>query len=164
MLLLGRILGLAATKYANLYAVVTESYSAETRGGESRSDVIIASSIDEVDYNKVLNPDVAIFMFPFYIERYKATLLRPSTKVIVDEEFVNPEFFKGYRVLAARFSDLAEKVSGTRRVANMVILGKLLKEIGVLDLEHVKETIKEMVPPRWLEANLKALEAGYSIA
>ncbi|MEM1775116.1 MAG: 2-oxoacid:acceptor oxidoreductase family protein, partial [Desulfurococcaceae archaeon] len=46
VLLFGRVLGLAASKYANLYAVVTESYAAETRGGESRSDVIIANSME----------------------------------------------------------------------------------------------------------------------
>lgn len=162
VLLLGRILGLAATKYAGLYAVVTESYSAETRGGESRSDIIIASSIDEIEYNKVLNPNVAVFMFPFYIDRYKASLLKPHTLVIVDEDFVNPDLFKGYKVASAKFSGVAEKVAGTRRVANIVILGRLLREIGILNLEHVKATISELVPSRWLEANLKALEAGYN--
>ncbi|MEM1529287.1 MAG: 2-oxoacid:acceptor oxidoreductase family protein [Desulfurococcaceae archaeon] len=164
VLLLGRILGLAATKYAGLYAVVTESYSAETRGGESRSDIIIASSIDEIEYNKVLNPNIAVFMFPFYVERYKATMIKPHTLIIVDEDFVNPDFFKGYRVASAKFSGIAEKVTGTRRVANMVILGKLLREIGVIGIEHVKAAISELVSPRWLDANFKALEAGYNMA
>ncbi|MEM1773082.1 MAG: 2-oxoacid:acceptor oxidoreductase family protein, partial [Desulfurococcaceae archaeon] len=78
VLLLGRILGLAASKYANLYAVVTESYAAETRGGESRSDVIIASSMEEAPYVKVVKPDMVVFMYPYRIETYKS-ILTPNT-------------------------------------------------------------------------------------
>lgn len=74
VLLFGRVLGLAASKYANLYAVVTESYAAETRGGESRSDVIIANSMEEIPYVKVTEPDIAVFLYPFKIQYYKSIL------------------------------------------------------------------------------------------
>lgn len=161
VLILGRVLGLAAS-LANLYSVVTETYEAETRGGQSRSDVIIASSMAEAEYIKVQSPDVAIFMYPFSVESYKSTF-RPSTVILIDEEFVNPELFKDYKVISARFTEVAEKESGTRRAANMAILGKLIKETKIMSLEHVKMALKELIQPEWLEVNIKALEAGFNI-
>ncbi|MEM1775192.1 MAG: 2-oxoacid:acceptor oxidoreductase family protein, partial [Desulfurococcaceae archaeon] len=156
-----RVLGLAASKYANLYAVVTESYAAETRGGESRSDVIIANSMEEIPYVKVTEPDIAVFLYPFKIQYYKS-ILKQKTLVVVDEEYVSSDLFKEFRVVSKRFSELAEKNVGTRRVANVVILGRILREIKVLGFDHVKKAIEEVVPAAWIQLNLKALDLGYN--
>ncbi|MEM4061268.1 MAG: 2-oxoacid:acceptor oxidoreductase family protein [Desulfurococcaceae archaeon] len=161
VLLFGRVLGLAASKYANLYAVVTESYAAETRGGESRSDVIIANSMEEIPYVKVTEPDIAVFLYPFKIQYYKS-ILKQKTLVVVDEEYVSSDLFKEFRVVSKRFSELAEKNVGTRRVANVVILGRILREIKVLGFDHVKTAIEEVVPAAWMQLNLKALDLGYN--
>ncbi|MEM0326317.1 MAG: 2-oxoacid:acceptor oxidoreductase family protein [Desulfurococcaceae archaeon] len=161
VLLFGRVLGLAASKYANLYAVVTESYAAETRGGESRSDVIIANSMEEIPYVKVTEPDIAVFLYPFKIQYYKS-ILKQKTLVVVDEEYVSSDLFKEFRVVSKRFSELAEKNVGTRRVANVVILGRILREIKVLGFDHVKKAIEEIVPAAWIQLNLKALDLGYN--
>ncbi|MEM2013946.1 MAG: 2-oxoacid:acceptor oxidoreductase family protein, partial [Desulfurococcaceae archaeon] len=161
VLLFGRVLGLAASKYANLYAVVTESYAAETRGGESRSDVIIANSMEEIPYVKVTEPDIAVFLYPFKIQYYKS-ILKQKTLVVVDEEYVSSDLFKEFRVVSKRFSELAEKNVGTRRVANVVILGRILREIKVLGFDHVKKAIEEVVPAAWIQLNLKALDLGYN--
>jgi 2-oxoglutarate ferredoxin oxidoreductase subunit gamma len=164
VLLLGRILGVAASKYAGLHATVTEAYAAETRGGESRSDVIIASSIYEAPYIKVLNADMAIFMFPFRVDEYKK-LLKESSIVVVDEEYVNPELFKGYKLISARFGEIAEKATGTRRVTNIVILGRIIKELKSVGIseEHARRALEELVPPRWLQLNIKAFEEGLKL-
>ncbi|MGC8982822.1 MAG: 2-oxoacid:acceptor oxidoreductase family protein [Desulfurococcaceae archaeon] len=161
VLLMGRVLGFAAD-IAGLHVVVTESYAAETRGGESQSNIIIATSRDEIDYVKAQRPDIAVFMYPFSLDKYKSTF-KPSTIVIVDEEYVDPSHFKGYRVISARFSEIAEKVAGTRRVANIVILGRLIKELNAIRFEHVRASLAKLVPQSWLESNLRALEAGYNL-
>ena len=161
VLLLGKLLGHAASKYANLYAVILESYAAETRGGESRTDVVIASSMEEIPYVKVLNPDIAIFMYPYNIEKYKP-LLKPTSLVILDEEYVDPGLFKNYKAISARFSEIARKTAGSARVANIVILGRLIRETNIISLEHAKEAIKDLIPGNWIEVNIKALEAGYN--
>lgn len=161
VLLMGRILGLAASKYANLYTVVTESYAAETRGGESRSDVIIASSMEEIPYVKVLKPDIAVFLYPYKLDYYKS-LFTPNTLVIIDEEYADPSSFTGYRVVKEKFSYIAENTLGTRRVANIIALGRLLRELGVLSIDHAKRALEELISPSWLQLNIKALELGYS--
>lgn len=163
VLLMGRILGLAASKYAGLYAVVTESYAAETRGGESRSDIILARSMEDVSYVKVQRPDIAVFMYPYRVSYYKSMLASNST-IVVDEEYVDTTPFKEFKLISARFSEIAEKNLGTRRVANILILGRILKEIGIIGLDHVKKALEELISPAWLQLNIKALELGYSLA
>lgn len=160
ILLMGRVLGLAAIKYAGLYSVVTESYAAETRGGESRSDVIIASSMEEIPYVKVLKPDIVAMMFPYRLDYYRS-IITPSTTVIVDEEYVDPSVFTDCRLVKGRFSELAEKHLGTRRVANMIILGRIIREIREIKIDHVKKAIEELISPSWIHINQKAVEIGY---
>jgi len=162
VLLMGRVIGLAASKYAGLYSVVTESYAAEIRGGESRADVVVASSMEEIPYVKVTSPDITIFMYPYRIDQYKA-LLGGHTIVILDEEYVDPSLFQGYRLVSSRFSEIAERKLNTRRVANIIILGKMLRYVNLLTIEHVKRAIEELVPRGWLDVNFKALEIGYSL-
>jgi 2-oxoglutarate ferredoxin oxidoreductase subunit gamma len=162
VLLLGRILGLAASKYANLYAVVTESYASETRGGESRSDVIIASTMEEAPYVKVIKPDLAIFMYSYGVVAYRS-MFDSNTIIVVDEEYVEPSLFKGLKVISAKYSEISEKTLGTRRVANMVILGRVLRELKVLSLDHIRRALEEIIPSNWLHLNLKALEIGYNM-
>ena len=162
VLLLGRVIGLATTKYANYYAALTESYASETRGGESRVDIVVSTSPEEVKHIKVESADVAIFMYSFNINKYKS-LLTKNTLVIIDSEYVDVDFFKDYKLIAHRFSEIAERDIGTRRVANMVILGKLLRETEILKLEHVKLALKELIPTNWLEQNIKAVELGYNL-
>lgn len=162
VLLLGRVIGLATTKYANYYAALTESYASETRGGESRVDIIVSTLSEEVKHVRVESADIAVFMYPFNINKYKSILTK-NTLVVVDSEYVDVDLFKGYRLVAHRFSEIAEKNIGTRRVANMVILGKLLREIEILKIEHVKLALKELIPPNWFEQNVKAVELGYNL-
>jgi len=162
ILLLGRVIGLATTKYANYYAALTESYASETRGGESRVDIIISTTPEEAKHVRVESADIAVFMYPFNINKYKS-LLNKNTLVIVDSEYVDVDLFRDYRLVAHKFSEIAEKNIGTRRVANMVILGKLLREIELLKVEHVKLALKELVPLNWLEQNIKAVELGYNL-
>jgi len=162
VLLFGRVIGLAATKYANYHAVLTESYAAETRGGESRVDLIISTSPEDVKRIRVENANVVVFMYSFNINKYQSLIDRDAL-VVIDSEYVNSDLFRGYKLVACRFSEIAEKNIGSRRVANMVILGKLIRETRILELEQVKLAVKELTPRSWLEQNIRALELGYSI-
>ena len=51
------------------------------------------------------------------------------------------------------------------KLANMVIIGKIIKERNVLTLEEVTEAMKKLVPkskPELAEINVKAILAGYN--
>ena len=55
--------------------------------------------------------------------------------------------------------------NGLNGLANMIIMGKVIKETNVLTLEQVKNSLKEMVPAKkadMLVNNIKAIELGYN--
>ena len=68
MILAGIILAEAAAVYDGLNAVQTQSYGPEARGGASRSEVVIAHG--EIDYPKVLNPDLVLSMSQEACDRF----------------------------------------------------------------------------------------------
>jgi 2-oxoglutarate ferredoxin oxidoreductase subunit gamma len=47
----------------------------------------------------------------------------------------------------------------------MIIMGKAIKETGVLTLDQIKNSLAQMVPAKkadLLEKNIKAIELGYN--
>ena len=60
IILAGIVIGKAAALHDGLYAVQTQSYGPEARGGASKTEVVVSDN--EVDYPKVQNPDIFIAM------------------------------------------------------------------------------------------------------
>lgn len=55
---------------------------------------------------------------------------------------------------------IAEEKLGTPRVLNMVVLGNLLKLLGI-NLEGID--LKKYLPPKFIEKNIEAIQYGYRI-
>jgi len=168
ILLLGHVLGLAAAKYANLYVTGTESYGAETRGGDSRADIILCDEAEELDYMKVRRADIALFMYTEQLMRY-SQLVSDNAVVFVDSSFITEEDVKeakGTRkwlVNPKPYTDLAREKLGTHRVANMVALGHVISVTQVVPIEAVENAIKELVRPKWVELDIKAFRLGLDL-
>ena len=64
---------------------------------------------------------------------------------------------KNMRVVKA--SKIAEDI-GNRKAANVVMVG-LLAKVAEFDKEVVKEALAQLVPPKTMDINLAAFEAGY---
>ncbi len=168
ILLLGHVLGLAAAKYSGLYTTGTESYSAETRGGDSRADLIICTSPEELDYMKVRKAEIALFMYPEQLRKY-ASLLKDDAQVFADSTFISKEDIdrvkgsRSWRVESAPYTEIARERLGTHRVANMVALGHLIKLTKLVPPEAIESAIKEVVNRKWVEIDIKAFRAGLEI-
>ena len=53
---------------------------------------------------------------------------------------------------------------GAPTLANMILLGKVIKESGVVTMDGIEEAMKKVVPPKkadLIEINLKAIRLGY---
>ena len=51
-------------------------------------------------------------------------------------------------------------------MANIILMGKLLKETGIAVIEAVRPTLEKMIPPKkagLIEANMKALAIGMAL-
>ncbi|MEE0924135.1 MAG: 2-oxoacid:acceptor oxidoreductase family protein, partial [Methanobrevibacter sp.] len=54
-------------------------------------------------------------------------------------------------------------VIGLRVVANIVMMGAIVKATGVVSVEAAKEAILDSVPKGTEDKNIKAFEAGYGL-
>lgn len=164
ILLMGHVIGVAAAKHAGLYVTSTETYSSEVRGGESRSDLIIADREEELDYIKVRNATDVIAMYPPRLGNY-GSLISGKALVQFDTTFSVPKALTrpSWVMVGGPYTRIAEEELGTPRVANMVALGHFVRLSNLLRIEVVEEAMKEVVKRKWVEINRKALRRGYGL-
>ena len=138
------------------------SYGPEMRGGTASCGVIISD--EPVGSPIVSKPTILIAMNLPSLDRFeKETVV--GGKIFVDSTLVAREVERkdvdAFYIPATR---LANEL-GTPTLANMIILGKMIKETGLVTLESATEAMKHVVSAKkanLLEANVKALQTGYN--
>jgi 2-oxoglutarate ferredoxin oxidoreductase subunit gamma len=136
------------------------SYGPEMRGGTANCSVTISD--EPIGSPLIINPEIFVAMnFPSY-ERFIDNVL-PNGTVIIDstliEAKVTRQDVKAFYIPATKLADEL----GLKGLANMIILGKLLRETSFAGYDAVVKGLKKSVPARkteLVEANLKAIETG----
>ncbi|WP_440059708.1 2-oxoacid:acceptor oxidoreductase family protein [Thermogladius sp. 4427co] len=163
ILLLGRIIGYTASKYLNYYTSGSEHYTSETRGGESRVELAIAEREDEIyEFTSVTDPYIIMVLYPYRIEEYLKTA-KKNTFVFVDRSFYAKEITGDFKLYHYDYTKIAEEKTGSSRVANILMLGHVIKATSILPYDAVRKTLTELLDKRYHEINLKALEIGYNL-
>ena len=138
------------------------SYGPEMRGGTANCSVIISDS--PVGSPIVTYPDVLIAMNLPSLDKYENDVTKGG-KVIIDSTLISR---KVVREDISAFYIPATKMAadnGTPTLANMIMLGKMIKETGIVSFDNACEAMKKVVSARHqdlLDANIKALNAGYN--
>ncbi|RLG59986.1 hypothetical protein DRN87_04800 [Candidatus Geothermarchaeota archaeon] len=162
ILLAGYILGKALIR-EGYYVVNSETYSAETRGGFSRSDLIIMKGEEEPDLIRIRKADIAIFMYPEQMVQY-ADLVSDDATVFIDGSFTDKAYREWKSIYIYPFTKIAREELNNPRVANMVMLGYFAGKTELVSLESLKEAIRNTVKKDWIDINIKAVSLGYSRA
>ncbi len=157
LILAGIILAEAASIHEGKEAVQTQSYGPESRGGASKSEVVISDA--EIDYPKVTSPDLLLAMTQEACNRYIDDL-KSTGIAIFDSVFVeNPP--KMPNVISLPLTSLAKETTGKTIVANIVALGAITAVSKVVSKEAIEKAVLARVPKGTEEINLKALHAGF---
>ena len=138
------------------------SYGPEMRGGTANCSVTLSDT--PIGSPIVDKPDVLIAMnLPslekFYNDTEKGGYVIFDSSLIVKEEVRNDLSTIGIPATKLASDNALEGL------ANMIILGKVIKETNVLTLDQVKTCLAQMVPAKkaeLLEKNIKAIELGYN--
>jgi 2-oxoglutarate ferredoxin oxidoreductase subunit gamma len=158
IILLAVILGRAAAIYENIYAVQTQVYGPEARGGASMSAVIIDD--EPILYPKVANPDIFVIMSQQGFEKYGADAPEDAI-MLVDSGLVHSRpLCTCYEISA---TSEAKNELGRVIVANIVMLGALVSATGVVSRESIEKAVLDSVPKGTEELNLKALRKGFEL-
>lgn len=154
----GIIVASAASIHAGKNSVQTQSYGPESRGGACKSEVVISE--EEIDFPKVVQPDVLIVMSQHAYNEYVDDV-KPGGTLIMDAGMIPTEKKLGnVKIFRVPATKIAEEL-GRRIVANIVMLGAFVSITRLLDEDVVKESIKENIPKGTEELNLAAFEKGY---
>ncbi len=163
VILAGVILGRAAAVYEDLYAVQTQAYGPESRGGASMAGVVISD--EPIDYPKVISPDYAVLFSQEAYNKYIHSMRKGGT-VVVEEELVpsrNAAAEKSLKVYALPLTELAEQTTGLSLTMNILTLGLLVEATGIVGREAIERAVLDAVPRGTEELNLKALHKGFDI-
>ena len=156
------ILGEAAVM-EGLQAIQNQAYGSESRGGECTGDVIIYTTIHELEPT---NYDVLVALTQ---PAYKKFLprLRPSGTLVVERDLVRedpklePPGIVKYSLPA---TELALELFDRRIVANMLVLGYLNTRLKIVPAPALEGAVARNVPADTVELNLKALAKGVDLA
>lgn len=138
---------------------MSQSYEPTSRGGLSRSDLIVSDSATgyplatDLDYLLILD-DAAL--------NASQGLVNGGCVVLADSRRVSGKSVEKTKVVSMPFSEIALAL-GNERVANIVALGTLIGKSGICPKEVVEETISSMVPAKFKALNIKAFEKGLEL-
>jgi 2-oxoglutarate ferredoxin oxidoreductase subunit gamma len=161
VVLAGVLLGTAAAVTDGRRAVQTQSYGAAARGGGARSEVVIAD--EPIIYPRVTRPDIMVAMSEEAMRKYGPDM-RPGGFLFIDSDLVKHVGRDDVRVVGAPVSNLATQELGRTIVANLVMLGLLVARTGLVSVAGMEAAIRENVPPKTIDLNLRAFRRGLELS
>jgi 2-oxoglutarate ferredoxin oxidoreductase subunit gamma len=156
VVLCGYIVGKAAM-LDGLNAIHTQSYGSASRGGLTRSDVVISS--DEI-YDLINEQlDLLVAMSQQSYEAF-ASVLVPDGLLFYESDLVNLPEDHGTRAYGFPATDTAFKTFGRKIIANILMIGYANAIAEVVSHSSLVRTIRETVPSGTEDKNIAALEEG----
>ena len=139
------------------------SYGPEMRGGTANCSVVISDT--PVGSPIITNPDMLIAMNLPSLQKFVDAVV-PGGKIILDSTLIDAKVERDdIEVFYVPATQLA-KDNGFATLSNMILTGKVLKEIDVVSYEGNKETLESFIPAKkagLIDMNLKALQIGYEL-
>ena len=137
------------------------SYGPEMRGGTANCSVILSD--DPVGSPIVSHPDVLIAMNLPSLDKYEDAVV-PGGMIFVDSTLIERKVKRtDVKVFYIPSTALAQSI-GAPTLANMIMVGKFIKESGAVEYENLETALKKIVSARHadlFDINLKAINCGY---
>ncbi len=136
------------------------SYGPEMRGGTASCSVILSD--ESIGSPIIDNPDVLVAMNLPSLDKFEPTVKAGGT-IILDSTLIERKVERtDVNVIYLPATGLASE-NNCPTLANMIIVGKLLKVMGEYDEKSIDETLKKVISAKradMLDVNKKAMEIG----
>ena len=137
------------------------SYGPEMRGGTANCSVVISET--PVGSPIITNPDILVAMNLPSLQKFVDSVV-PGGKIILDSTLIDAKVERtDVEVFYVPATQLA-KDNGFATLANMILAGKVLKEMDIVSWDGNKETLEAFIPAKkagLIDINCKALQIGY---
>lgn len=176
-LTVSKIIGNAAVKKGT-QIVVSEIHGMAQRGGVVQTTIRLGDTISPLPFGQDIT--VLVGFEPLEVYRSRAQLT-DETVVVVSTDPIRPTSVSSggaeYPDIQGIVDDLKSKMkcvfalsarekaveAGNEKATNVVMLGALVgTEVLPFTYDEIKEAVHASVPPKALDANLKALDLGYN--
>ena len=138
------------------------SYGPEMRGGTCNCSVILSDT--PIGSPIVNEPDVLIAMNLPSLDKFENAAV-PGAKIFVDSSLIERKVersdVEAYYIPATKLAS----DEGLPGLANMIMIGYMIKKAGVMPYENVEKVMAKGVPAKkqnLLALNIKAVERGYN--
>ena len=142
------------------YAIQSQSYGPEARGGSSKAEVIIDDAV--IDYPKVTEADIFLALSQDSCDKY-FSLLKDGGTLIADEMFVKRIPETENPILVIPITKTAIDKFGNAIFASVVALGALMQYTGLVSKDALLQAVLSRVPKGTEEKNRAAVEAGIAL-
>ena len=96
------------------------------------------------------------------MKKYGADM-RPGALLFIDSDLVKNVPRDDVRRVGLPVSNLATQELGRTIVANLVMLGVVVAKTGIVSISGMEAAIRENVPPKTIDLNLKAFRKGLEL-
>ena len=138
------------------------SYGPEMRGGTANCSVIISDS--PIGSPIVTQPGILVVLNTPSLDHFEPNCMEGGS-VFINSSLIarklNRSDLTGFYIPATKMAD----ENGLDGLANMIMLGKLIKETNICSYNDIEPALKKAVPERkedLYDSNLKALNMGYN--
>ena len=131
--------------FSLMNVVQTQSYGISARGGYSEAQVIISSG--RIHHPQCDDPDLVLALTQEAYDRYKDK--------VREECLLDAVSVSGTKGIGFPFAETCLDI-GDKRVINVLFLGIVLQNMPVVSQESLLQSIKESLPPKIHEINMKA--------
>lgn len=156
IILMGIILAKAALLDGN-YVIQSQNYGPESRGGASRTDIIISN--EEIYYPKVLNADVFLALSQEAFNKY-CKYIKDKTIIITDTTVNTLNYCNcnKFDIIKYTYNSISKPMT-----INMVSLGIINSITNLVSTDSIKKAMESNVPKGTIDINYFAYLQGYSL-
>lgn len=136
------------------------SYGPEMRGGTASCSIIVSD--EPVGSPIVSNPDILVAMNLPSLDKYEASVV-PGGMIFADSTLIDRKVQRDDVTVFYVPATAMAGENGIASLANMIMTGKVLQELGEYNDEGIKAALGKVVSAKkanMFDANLKAMELG----
>ena len=137
------------------------SYGPEMRGGTANCSVILSDG--QIGSPLVTKPDILVAMNLPSLDKYEEEV-SPGGQIYVNASLIGRKVTRqDVETIYVPATQMAEE-GGLEGLANMIMIGSMLRHSGLFPLERIERVLEKVVPARkegMLALNQKAIELGY---
>ncbi len=139
ILSMGKFLAYAGMD-ANMEVSWLPSYGPEMRGGTANCSVVLSDT--PVGSPIVTKPDTVVVMNRPSLDKFEDMVV-PGGLIIIDSDLVDRMPKRDdVKVIAIPAQSEADKIS-SKKIANMILLGALVKETGIVTMDEITASLKD---------------------